>query len=175
MMLSLARIIKFIIFFSSVVAAYYWGRNVTISEQLPLYESLRTTASIIFGVMGAWIALICPDMISTIVTVYTSSDKETYSRFRLLIKPMQYSTMIIVVILIVNFIVPLGRDIDVLVEYKEIVRGLSYALLCALTLLQIWSILLTFIPNDIVKTHVERKKSHQKMVSEYSKRNTKRR
>jgi len=30
-------------------------------EQWPLYESLRNTSAIIFGVMGAWLAIICPD------------------------------------------------------------------------------------------------------------------
>ena len=41
----------------SVTAAYFVGDKITFSEQWGLYETLRTTASIIFAVVGAWFAM----------------------------------------------------------------------------------------------------------------------
>ncbi|MCI5122880.1 MAG: hypothetical protein D3908_17170 [Candidatus Electrothrix sp. AUS4] len=43
------------------ILCYSVGSDIKISEQLPLYESLRNTSAIIFGVMGAWIAILYPN------------------------------------------------------------------------------------------------------------------
>lgn len=45
----------------AVGTGYYFGKNVPFHEQWPLYEALRTTASIIFAVVGAWLAIIYPE------------------------------------------------------------------------------------------------------------------
>ncbi|WP_408913341.1 hypothetical protein ACJUA3_03255 [Citrobacter freundii] len=44
-----------------VVLAGILGRNVAFALQWPLFEALRTTASIIFAVVGAWFAIIYPE------------------------------------------------------------------------------------------------------------------
>lgn len=44
-----------------LIFSAYFGKNVPFSSQWPLYEALRTTASIIFAVVGAWFAIIYPE------------------------------------------------------------------------------------------------------------------
>ncbi|WP_316154691.1 hypothetical protein [Cupriavidus sp. BIC8F] len=43
------------------VGGYVYGRNIPFAQQWPLFEALRNTASIIFAVVGAWLAIIYPE------------------------------------------------------------------------------------------------------------------
>lgn len=92
----------------SVAISYVLGGGISYSEQWPLYESLRTTAAIVFGVMGAWIAIIYPQ---TLIKVTTSRDVDVnsveYQRVRKLMMPMVCSTAILCAVLIVGIFAPL--------------------------------------------------------------------
>jgi len=173
-MTKLFMLAKILIVIAVLFFSFIFGRNIPFQDQLPLYESLRTTSAIIFGVMGAWIALICPEMLSSVISVYSKKDDDKYSRFKLLIRPMRYSTIILMFVLLIIFINPLVRQISFLCDYALQLRGFSFAILGLLTMLQLWSVLLTFIPTDFLETHMEKKKANQNMVDEYTKRNIKR-
>jgi phosphotransferase system glucose/maltose/N-acetylglucosamine-specific IIC component len=132
---------------------YNYGRNVPIQKQISLYESLRNTSSIIFGVMGAWMAIIYPDTLSTIIRNKkdsTPEDRRKLQEMGKVLSPLIYSTIILIVVLLVGITEPLLKQIPILMSHSKIIRGLSYSLISLLTILQIWSILLTLLPADIV-------------------------
>lgn len=56
----LRRVIGWTLAVAAVLAGAWFGRKVPFAEQWPMYEGLRTTAAIIFGVIGAWLAIIYP-------------------------------------------------------------------------------------------------------------------
>lgn len=45
--------------------AWYLGANIRFEEQWVLYEALRTTASIIFAVVGVWLAIVYPERLKS--------------------------------------------------------------------------------------------------------------
>ena len=42
---------------------FYAGREIGLADQWPYFEALRTTSSIIFGVMGALLAIVYPEVV----------------------------------------------------------------------------------------------------------------
>jgi hypothetical protein len=42
---------------------YHFGADITLSDQWPYFEALRTTTSIVFGVMGALLAVVFPEVL----------------------------------------------------------------------------------------------------------------
>src|SRR5690606_35030092 len=93
-----------------LVGGVLLGREVPFSQQWPLYEALRTTAAIIFAVVGSWLAIIYPDRLkyaarSNIPTANKGSDG--IGRF---FTPIAHSTAILCIILIIGIVAPLARS-----------------------------------------------------------------
>ncbi len=133
-----------------------YGGGVAFSEQMPIYDGLKVTSSIIFGVMGAWIALVYPSKLALVFGDNPFAEKkQAIEEIKLLFKPMIYSTMILIVIIFMSFFVPLARQIVYLQQYKECFRALSFGFLAFLSLLQLWSLVLTLIPGATLKRDVD--------------------
>ena len=79
----------------SVTAAYFVGDKITFSEQWGLYETLRTTASIIFAVVGAWFAIVYPEKLRAPFRERSSYQANSDSRFGSLFSPIVNSTVIL--------------------------------------------------------------------------------
>ena len=126
-----------------------YGSNVSFSQQWPLYEALRTTSAIVFGVMGAWLAIIYPGILSHVFDKKTLPDTDQQNVNKLL-SPMYYATMILIVVLFVGVFAPILKQFSSLMKYAIFLRGLSYSILAFFTVLQLWALLLIFIPQDIV-------------------------
>lgn len=135
-----------------IIGAGYAGRLIPFSAQWPLYEALRTTASIIFAVIGAWMAIIYPERLKI---SFRSQDSQNEDGVKKLFTPIVNSTSILIIILALGIIIPIIKTIVALTPYTTILRGVSYATLTTLTLWQTWTIFLTFIPIDIIKSAVD--------------------
>lgn len=150
------------------IACFFCGKNISVSDQLPIYESLRNTSAIIFGVMGAWIAILYP---SALLKIYGKTDIEEAEKgsksIKQLISPMVLSTIIVSFVLVISLIAPVLRNIPLLITYKEIVRSFSFSLLGILTFSQLWALFATLIPSEIIRIAIDftikkRKKVKQK-------------
>jgi hypothetical protein len=132
---------------------------------MPLYEGLRNTSSIIFGVMGAWLAILYPDSLKKIFgggsQKLPEQEKQT---IMLLFQPIIISTTVIAVVLILFPLFQVGKTINQLDEYKDVFRGLSFSLLSILTILQLWALILTLVPSDLVKKHIDKQNTKQEVV-----------
>lgn len=146
-----------IIFILAVGAfSFCYGRNVPFKDQWPLYEALRNTSAIIFGVMGAWLAIIYPDGIFKLFSPKEKSlKKEQLDIAKKLNPPIIYSTFIIAYVLAAGFIAPLLKHIPELLSYKAVLRGASYAILGMLTVLQLWALLWTLVSNFFLQKGVD--------------------
>jgi uncharacterized membrane protein len=167
------RFTKTLLTFPFVLIFFYFGKNVSFEKQWPLYDALRNTASIVFGVMGAWIALIYPDALSEILEKsHDSNDTEDESEIKevkKLLLPLIYSTFILMFVLLIGVFVPVLKQIPLLMNNRELMRGISYVLLGILTLCQLWAVFLTLIPADFVKQNLdylhERQKVRRRLLS----------
>lgn len=153
-----------------VVAAGAWfGRRVPVAEQWPMFEALRTTAAIIFAVIGAWMAIIYPERLKLSFRPSVGSapaDTGPPTGWGQLFTPVVHSTLILGVVLLLGVIVPVLRhsDLPAFVPVAGL-RGISYGLLVALTLWQLWTVLLTLVPADKVKTSLDSADARSATVS----------
>ncbi|MBE2895189.1 hypothetical protein [Spirabiliibacterium falconis] len=148
----------------SVVPPYFIGDRITFSDQWPLYESLRTTAAIIFAVVGAWFAIVYPEKLKSPFKGGIIDNQSSDARFRALFSPIVHSTAILCIILFIGILAPIMKQIPALLEYKNYMRAISFGFLCILTFWQIWTVFITLIPADIIKNQAEIEKNRQKNI-----------
>lgn len=139
-----------------VMSGFWLGQSVPFNEQWPLYEALRTTAAIIFAVIGAWIAIIYPERLKLSFAEHKKSETRAEGSMGKLFSPIVHSSAILCLVLLIGIVAPVLRVIPALEEYKVLFRGISYGLLVALTLWQLWTVVLTLIPADVIKTYSDR-------------------
>lgn len=134
-------------------AGGWFGRHVPVAEQWPMFEALRTTAAIIFAVIGAWMAIIYPEKLKLSFRqpkVAVQIDAATSTGWGQLFTPVVHSTLILSVVLLLGITVPALKHAGLNVPVA-CWRGTSYGLLVALTLWQLWTVLLTLVPADKIK------------------------
>ena len=135
---------------------YIFGGNVTYAEQWPIYEGLRNTSSIIFAVMGAWLAILYPSKLAMIFEkkdgIYKINEIQEVRR---LIAPLIYSTLVLAFVMIVALITPIAKQFEYVIIHKKTFQGISFVTLGLLTLIQLWSLILSLIPNDCIKQDLD--------------------
>ena len=151
-----------------VPAAGWFGRVVPFAEQWPMFEALRTTAAIIFAVIGAWMAIIYPERLKLSLRDPSKADKANHTGLGKLFTPVVNSTAILCIILILGAAAPVLRRYSLPCDVS-LLRGGSYALLVTLTLWQIWTVVLSLVPASIVKSYVDREDDSIRARSEASK------
>lgn len=160
--------------FFAVVAAvicglgYYFGRHIPFAQQWPLYEALRTTAAIIFAVVGAWLAIVYPERLKFSFDQPSSAPqslqkKSNRKNFELLFVPAIHSTVILIVLLLSGIIAPLLKQIAWAPESLEIIRGLSYLLVTALTLWQIAIVAMAIAPVEMLMGRAAQEEVQEKI------------
>lgn len=137
-------------------AGAWFGRSVPVAEQWPMFEALRTTAAIIFAVIGAWMAIIYPERLklSFRPSTNTSAADASATGWGQLFTPVVHSTLILGVVLLLGITVPVLKHAGLNVPV-ECWRGTSYGLLVALTLWQLWTVVLTLVPAEKVKSSLD--------------------
>lgn len=152
---------------SALAAAFWFGRKVPFAEQWPLFEALRTTASIIFAVVGAWLAIIYPERLKLSFRSDATKSSPQSGGMGQLLSPAVHSTAILSIVLIVGVTAPLLKRLEVLQPYLTELRGASYSLAVFLTLWQLWTVILTLIPADKIKSHADTEERFRNTVSGY--------
>lgn len=148
-----------------IVISLLFGGNIPFKEQLPIYDGLRNTSAIIFAVMGAWISLIYPNKLSSAFSKKTYQDKSSeIEEIKRLFKPMIYSTAILMVVICMSFIVPLAKQSTLLLIHKELFRALSFSTISALSIIQLWSLILTLLPGDSIKDNLDEIKAREDVI-----------
>lgn len=150
-----------------VAAGAWFGRKVPLAEQWPMFEALRTTAAIIFAVIGAWMAIIYPERLKLSFRPsadIAKIDRGTSTGWGQLFTPVVHSTLILGVVLLLGIIIPLLKHADLAVP-AACWRGTSYGLLVGLTLWQLWTVLLTLVPADKVKSSLDSSDARSKTIA----------
>lgn len=162
-MYKVLKVVAVFIAIALVLTGAWYGRNVPFSKQWPLFEALRTTAAIIFAVVGAWLAIIYPERLKlSYKAVATTSAKEADNSSELF-TPAVNSTYILCIVLALGVVAPLIQATGL---WGNVLywRGASYGLLVALTLWQLWTVLLTLDPADRIKSFMDKEQRHKSNV-----------
>lgn len=139
------------------------GRDVPYVEQQKLYEMLRNVAGIMFAVFGLWIGLLYPELRKKVFSRGTDksdvpskgieAEREDRQADHLL-QPFFISLAIVLITIVVDIAGPIVKRIEGLVEYKSLIRGISYFTIGVLALAQIVSILQAMKLTDGLKATI---------------------
>ena len=150
------------------IFGYLYGRLMPFAQQWPLYEALRNTASIIFAVVGAWLAIIYPERLK----LSFRGDKRgggTNGNLGLLLTPAIHSTIILVILLFIGVSANLLKFAPFVRSHVEIARGVSFVVLVLLTLWQIVIVVMTLFPAETVQSHVAGESAKQEIDRQFGK------
>ncbi|UCR75701.1 hypothetical protein [Burkholderia thailandensis] len=155
------------------VAGYYYGRHIPFEKQWPLYEALRTTASIIFAVIGAWLAIIYPERLKV---SFRGGNKNGGSNGNLgvLLTPAVHSTIILGLLLLLGICAPLIKEVPAVRPHVEVARGISFVILSVLTMWQVVIVFMTLFPAQIVQDQIAKESAKKEVDDQYGKLRVKR-
>jgi hypothetical protein len=113
------------LFFLAIIIIICWkfGSNIPFSVQWPLYEALRNTSAIIFGVTGAWLAILYPGKLSIFLK------GKDHKFFDQLVQPLFYSILILATVLFIGLFAPIIKHVAFFAKNYKFFRSLSYAIL----------------------------------------------
>ena len=118
--------------------AFLPGRNVTGDNQISIAASMITISAIIFGVIGAWLALMKLDAESEMkrLAAQRLSMEPVIKRMQGLSQVIVSSSIILFVCLGQLFMYHITSSIDLLREYAFCLKGVSFSILVFMALLQ---------------------------------------
>lgn len=131
--------------------AMWPGQWILFSVQWPFFEALRTTAGIIFAVIGAWVTILYPRGLERVFNKKIADSGVEVERVNSLMEPLFYSTIVLAIVLLIG---PLSQVVKLLLNGNipfRLARALSFGLLVYLTLVQMWSLILTLLPAGVVQ------------------------
>lgn len=141
------------------VIFFYLGRYIPFSDQKEILTVLSTSSSIIFAILGIWLAILYPDNFSSLIRK-EEKKLETDAIFQKLNLSLVLTTLILISIIFSNLIMYIFINIDFLKNYKYLLRGLFFIYLSSISLIQAYTILTTLIPSNYFY-YFSRKKKQQ--------------
>ena len=153
----------------SVAGLCFWvGDSIEYSAQRPVLVGLRYVSGIVFGVIGAWIAIVNPrELRATIRRLPDdlSNAEQNVELFQRLLSAMRYSTVVLVVVLVLTIAEPIARQSAFLLDHIPILRRVTFAILGVSTAGQLWAVLLAIAPSEEYEYLLRQDKERQEYIS----------
>lgn len=146
----------------------FFGGDISFRDQWPLYESLRSTSSIIFAVIGAWLTILYPDAIRKVFSRNSSFDESGVNDIELMVSSIRYSTGILALIVVVGIVAQILKTFPWAVSNAYFFRVFSFGLLGFLTYLQFCTLLMTLAQAELAREKVSIEASRKKLVSKFN-------
>ena len=144
----------------SVIAGWA-GRAIPFAEQWPFYEALRTTAAIVFAVMGVWVTLLYPKALETVISRRSHDGSPEEERIRALLLPVKLSTTVLIAVLMVGPLSVWLKHLPIVADVLPLARGSSFGLLIFLTFAEMAAVFLTLWPIDSAKAELNAARRNQ--------------
>jgi len=131
-----------------------YGSFVDFKYQKEIYEILRNTSAIIFGVVGAWYAVITPIYLGN---ENKKSKEATYASRLLnnLLVPIKYAVYILCVTIIFQLLYPISSLVSLGGFMKMALKAISFGVICALSVMMLFTLIRSLVPNDFVQIDME--------------------
>lgn len=129
---------------------YHFGADIPLSEQWPYFEALRTTTSIVFGVMGALLAVVFPEVLKQGLRGAGAPSGETNLRRVLL--PCAYSAVLLIILIV---LAPFFAWIKATTPAKAVseMQQTSFGLFCILSYWQVVILQMVLFPLDTLMSN----------------------
>ncbi|WPC35149.1 hypothetical protein O4M77_01535 [Acinetobacter sp. YWS30-1] len=159
-----------LLIFLFTLIAFFLGKWIPFEYQKNIFDSITSTTSIIFAILGIWLALFYPDTISKIFKGDTSSssteahEKDKDEIFKRLSLSLVITTFILILCILSNFIIYPIKNISLFEPIKYLLRSVFFAYLFLLSIAQIYALISTLLPNNFIETTMERNKENERFA-----------
>lgn len=152
----LMRRLGLILLFILLLGSFYLGMNIPVSDQLVLVDSLKTVAAVIFGVIGAWIALIYPQALEELLTRNSTGRSQTPATVAQLLKALIYVTAVLLLIIPFEFFYIVLRNQSWALTWRNGFRGIAFSVVAFMALVEVRALILTLQPTEGLRAEIKR-------------------
>lgn len=145
-----------------LILSFFIGKKIPWQQQVFMYDALRQTSILIFGLIGAWFAVLLP-------FVLEKGDrlKHFFSFSRKLFPALSSAIYLLVITLFIPFLSNISQNIFTFRESTIIVfNGLSLSIVTLGLLLLCWGLVMILLSFDILKKDIELKEAGAKLEIE---------
>jgi hypothetical protein len=140
------RALNYVIAVCLLGIGYHFGAPIKLDDQWGFYEALRTTTSIVFGIMGGLLAIVYPEVIKRGLRgqIINANDNNLHR----ITDPLAHSALLLIVLVA---IAPFFAWLKTLTELQLTdlrVNQISFAILCVLSFWQIKIVQMVLFPLD---------------------------
>jgi hypothetical protein len=160
-----ALIIEIVFGVMSFSFGLFYGAAVPFKEQAAIYDVLRNTSAIIFGVVGAWYAVLTPIYLSNMIGKGEGRD---FSKqlLRGLTHPIKYSVYILCITVGIYVFTPFIKLLLLSEFTKTCLKSVSFGIVCCMSTLMLFTLLRALMPNDFVNTSIELSEKKEEYLEE---------
>ncbi|OEE98915.1 hypothetical protein A136_19710 [Vibrio crassostreae 9ZC13] len=173
-----SKLAKFILLVATFLGSYYavtLGMNISYAKQASLLSEIRNVSAIIFGVTGAWLALVYPKALASTELALKAANDAVYEQAQhdnnvLLgfIKTIITSIVVIAISVGIPFVKEVAVQISFLNEYRNYLRGILFFTIVVLAIIQLYLLFATFLQTKSALKDVKGKIAEAKTRNERS-------
>ena len=124
-----------------MVFSFFIGRNIPFHSQKELLEPLLGIAGIVFGVLGIWLGILYPDLISNASKFESSSEgRQINKEANDIIFPFVFSLLLLIVFIVLLYLEPVLKSFGFSENCVPCFRGVSFSVISFITFCWIYSI-----------------------------------
>jgi putative effector of murein hydrolase LrgA (UPF0299 family) len=154
--------IKWILLVATLIVFFFIGRTISWEQQNSIYEALRQTSALIFGIVGAWLAVLLPFSIEA-----GNKLKHFFDFSKKLFPALSAAIYLLFLTLFVPFIVNIIKATSCLdIQYYSILYGISFSLLALGLIILAWGLIMILASFDALKKDIELRDAATKLEAE---------
>lgn len=145
----------------AVAAIAGWhGTAVPFVEQKPAFDGLLQIAGIVFGVLGAWLAIVYPGALGDVLKGRRQLGEPETRSLQQLVGPMITATVVILAVLAANVFAPWAKHQPWIIAHTDWARRGAFGALGLFSTTLLWGVLECLVPlanaqNAIAQTRAE--------------------
>lgn len=156
------KFILLVLLIGILVFSFFLGKIIPWKEQIAMYDALRQTSILIFGLIGAWFAVLLPFALEK-----GDRLKHFFSFSKKLFPALSSAIYLLIITLIVPFSVNIAQNIlQVSKEINIFFCGISLVVITIGLLLLFWGLIMILASFDVLKKDIELTEAGSKLTKD---------
>lgn len=140
------------------VPVFIFGQEINLTEQFKIIENLKAIFAILFALFGIWIAICNP--------LTSDSEKLEKISFDKILEALFLCILSLIIIGFIFFLTPILKNIFYIQSHKEIFRAILFVTVYSLTLIQVYTLIISLKPNDLIKNYLDKNNEKKKLLNQ---------
>lgn len=156
-----------ILAFGILYVSYFFGKSISISNQMSVFELLKDISITIFTIMGIWIAILQSDRLKKIFNIgeEVALNHSEQVWLKNLLIPILISSLILIIIIIIYVADIFLKSLILTTCLTGLFRTLSFFILVILSMLNIYAVLISMKPIVVILLNIIGSKNKLKNIS----------